>query len=212
MRTAAILAAALLCLSGCAADPVNSDYRGPDAGVLVYSMGTVEYPSNYDFRYRKSGGGRDSRFSAGSDGDMRCSCLGWFNTTMSDSDYTGREVGKVHIQYMPPGNYEVYAYDFVISSPLDSTADFVGPEKDFSLPFTIKPGRATYIGNFARVRSQGTRLHAKLGVTGYFVISDKHKRDIAIARKQDSGLPPVTISVTNVSRLGQKALLAKELK
>jgi len=82
--------------------------------------------------------------------------------------------------------------------------------RPFSIPFTIRPGEATYIGNFARAPSLGTSLGPVLGAAGFFVISDKSERDLAIARQRRPGLPPVTVTVTNVSTWGHAMLRVDE--
>ena len=190
-----------------AADLVNSDYRGADAGTLIFSTGSV-FPMNFTFYYRKVGQGTnpDSTYGAGR---IDCACVAFWRAQMSDPDYVGPpETGKVMIHHLPPGDYEVYTFGF--SGTLIVAGVSWSPDKVFSLPFTIKPGQATYIGNFVRGPSLGTKLEPTLGAAGFFMISDKHERDIEIARKHDPNLPPVTVSVTDVSNLGYPMIFASD--
>jgi len=207
---AALTIASILSLSPAwSAERINTDYRGPDAGALVFSTSTLQISMNFTFLYKKKGDDRDadSVFGAGS---IVCDCVGFWHPTMSDPDYnTGYETGKVQIQHLPPGDYEVYTFTF--SGFMATTAWQWFPKNGFSIPFTIKPGEATYIGNFARHPSLGTPLASQLGATGYFVVSDQSARDIEIAKKHDPNLPPVTVSVTDVTSLNLPNLLARDM-
>jgi hypothetical protein len=128
---------------------------------------------------------------------------------MPDPDFnTGYETGKVQIQHLRPGKYEVYSFEFTGSS----IGEWITwhPKKPFSIPFTINPGETTYIGNFARAPSLGTQKASELGAAGFFVVSDKHQRDIEIARRKRPDLTPVTVSVTDVSEFGVPFFLASD--
>ena len=60
------------------------------------------------------------------------------------------------------------------------------------------------------VTQLGTPLASRLGATGYFVVSDRHERDLAIARKKQPDLPPATVTVTDVSQFGWPFLFASD--
>jgi hypothetical protein len=198
----AVLALACLFSTECIAGGIDSDYHGADAGVLVFSTSTLKIAMNFEFFYERVGQGLDPRNSYDA-GLIECDCVGFWHPVMADPDYEGYETGKVQVQHLPPGDYEVYSYFF------GGTMGY-SPRHAFSIPFTIRPGQATYIGNFARSPSLGTPMESRLGALGYFVISDQHERDITIARKKVPDLPPVTISVTDVSVLGQSELFAQD--
>ncbi len=196
------------CFAALADESIDTNYRGPDAGTLIFSTSTLTISMNFTFYYKKRSDVRDvkSRYGAG---EIDCRCVGFWRAKMSDPDYdTGYENGKVQIQHLPPGDYDVYTFTFGGSDILGSYSWY--PSRGFSIPFTIKPGQATYIGNFARAPSLGTSFEANLGAAGYFVVSDKHDRDIAIARKKDPNLPPVTISVTDVAPFDLPFLQAQD--
>ena len=204
---AVVLAMFFVSAGAHAADRINSDYRGADAGTLIFSTGSV-FPMNFTFYYRKAGQGTDPTSIFGA-GEIDCACVGFWHAQMSDPDYVGPpETGKVFVQHLPPGDYEVYTYGF--SGTIIVASVSWSPRKVFSLPFSIKPGQATYIGNFVRGPSLGTKLEPTLGAAGFFMISDKHERDIEIARRRDPGLPPVTVSVTDVSNMGDPMIFASD--
>ena len=95
----------------------------------------------------------------------------------------------VGVHALKPGDYEIYTF---------GTFGFNGavgyPSGEFSLPFSIKPGETTYIGNF------DSRPGA---FTISFVVTDRHERDMAIARRKEASLPAaVTMAVPDVARIG----------
>jgi hypothetical protein len=121
-------------------------------------------------------------------------------------DFEGHVTGGVTVKHLEPGAYEIYAFN-VTAGSLDWW-----PKEAFSIPFTITAGRATYIGEFACIPQTRKALFGLAAPEiGYFVVSDQHERDIAIAQKADQQLFPVTVSVTDVSTLGLSFLQPKEL-
>jgi hypothetical protein len=197
MRRIVIIAACLLlsCEAAKASGDLDANYRGSDGGVLVYSMGTLDIGMAFAFNYRKVGD-HDRK------GIMHYSS--WeaaFGLVPPRFDFSGRETGIVALQNLEPGRYELYQFGFGGSGYgvryLWSAADA------FSIPFTIEPGKASYIGCFERAPSLGhPKREAIAGAAGIFIVSDRHERDLEIARKKDPKLPPVSISVTDVSALG----------
>ncbi len=191
-----------------AGDRIDTDYRGYDVGILIFSTSTLKISSNFAFYYKKLGDIRDVKSTYGA-GTIDCRCLGFWRAKISDPDYdTGYETGKVQIQHLQPGDYEVYTLAFNGSIVAASLHWY--PTKPFSIPFTIKSGQATYIGNFARAPSLGTPLAAQLDAAGYFVVSDKRERDLEIARKKLPDLGPVAVSVTDVSQFGTPILMSHD--
>ncbi len=193
-----LAAMAALVLAGCA-----GGYRGADAGALIYSSGSIGPESRFQLFYRtvgkSSGYGHDSI-----DYDTH-------SVFARPADFTGHENGQVTTVCLRPGRYEVYNYEVYV--PVYDGGPLVfGPSKDFSIPFVIRPGEATYIGDFAHV-SLADEVVPGIVFTaaGGFVVTDKHERDIPIARKQDPNLPQtVGMSVTDVSTLGVPTLLSRE--
>jgi hypothetical protein len=184
--------------------PATADTPEPP-GVLVYSVGSIDIAMNFAMEFRRiarpSGEPvRDNRST------MVCRCVGFFSPRPRDLDYQGREAGRVISRELPPGQYEIF--DFGFSGTLIVAGVEWSSASPFSIPFTIRPGEATYIGNFARAPSLGTPLEGQLGAVGYFVVSDQSERDLPIARTKAADLPPVRVEVPDVSALGHPMFYA----
>lgn len=201
---AALLCALLLTASAAAAQPND---RRADTGILVYSAGTISIAMNFAFRFRRIAlpSGAATRDHEGMIG---CRCVGIIRARISNPDFTGRQVGKVFLQRLPAGEYEIYDFGFGGSIGMMTTT--YRSATPFALHFRINAGEATYVGNYARAPSMGTALQPQFGVAGYFVISDQSERDIAIARQKDPTLPPVHISVPDIAALGHPAIFARD--
>lgn len=207
MRRLILFLAALLLLPLQQARAADRDYDGPDGGLLIYSAGSIAIPINFAFRYkriRNPAGGQVSDWS----GTIGCGCVGLLRARAGGADYQGRETGRVHIRRLPPGDYEVFNFGF--GGSIGSTMVTTRSARRFSIPFTIRAGEATYIGNFARAPSLGTPLQRQLGARGFFVISNKAERDLAIARQRRSDLPNATVAFTDVSGWGHTMLRSDE--
>jgi len=199
MRKLAILVC--LCLGGWVTDPAHADYRGKDAGTLVVALGSIGQPLNlYQWHYRKLG-----RAS----GDATFAYQPHNFLSSRQPDFNGHETGIVQVLHLPPGDYEVYTFNAAGAGYAHS--ETLRPRKEFSLPFTIKAGEASYIGDFAAV---SVAASGPFGVSYtrdiYVVISDQHVRDAEAARKAEPGLLEMTLAVTDVSQLGTPILAAKE--
>lgn len=188
-----------------AALPVAARAQDGDAspGALIYSVGSVDIAMNFTFGFRRIETPDGTR-TADNRGTMVCKCVGFFRPRPDNLDYYGREAGRVFVQSLPPGRYEIY--DFGFTGTLIVAGVEWSSATPFAIPFVIRPGEATYIGNFARAPSLGTRLEPQLGAVGYFVVSDRSERDLAIARARSAALPPVRVEVPDVSALGHPML------
>lgn len=201
LRAVVFVLVALFALSGVARAQVG----GEAPGMLVYSVGSVDIAMSFRFEYRRTA---TSSGEAVTDnrGAMICDCVGFFNPRPNNLDYRGREAGRVFVRTLPPGRYEIYDFGFrgtiVVANVEWSSAT------PLAVPFTINPGQTTYIGNFARAPSLGSRLEPELGAVGYFVVSDQSERDLPIARVKEPALLPVHIEVTDVSGLGHPMIYA----
>jgi hypothetical protein len=204
LRLAMIVLLAFLPLGQARAS--DRDYPAADGGLLIYSAGSIG-PMNFAFRYKRV---RTAAGAAVSDwsGTIGCGCVGLIRAQAGGMDYRGRETGRVSIRALPAGDYEIY--DFGFSGSMGMAVVSSSSRTRFAIPFTIRPGEATYIGNFARAPSLGTPLQPTLGAAGYFLISNQAERDLAIARQRRPDLPAIRISVTDVSALGHPALRSTE--
>lgn len=202
IRATAFLLAFLFVAIGRGPAAAAEDYSGDDAGYLIYSAGSIAMPLAFQFPYKRVAGPSGEPASDWS-GQIESRTGGFSRLRVSNAEYSGRETGRVFVRRLPPGEYEIDDFRFAGTRRFSS-------RRPFSIRFTIRPGQATYIGNFARAPSLGTPLQRTLGAVGFFVISDKSERDIALARARIPDLPPVTISVTDVSALGHSMLLTSE--
>jgi hypothetical protein len=196
MRRVLVFVCLLLC--GCATDRVHSNYRGADAGDLVYSVAWRE-PVGFVLFFKKFGQpsyGNEFGVLAG-DGAIMVDD-GVLGRPM---DFRGDGEGQVQIQHLEPGKYEIYTFNITKGWGLGGTQTTM-PSKDFSIPFTVEAGKALYIGEFMLVHGPSD--------SPQFIVSDKHERDIPIAQKQDPNLRPTAISVFDVSQLRNPLLVAGE--
>jgi hypothetical protein len=180
------------------------DYHGADAGVLIYSSGSIEIPMNVTFHFRRVALPNGQKASDWQ-GAIGCRCVGVVHAKISDADYTGRETGKVVTRNLPPGRYEIY--NFLISGFNGVSVVDTSSKKKFAIPFEIKAGEATYIGNFARANAP-----SRQGPVSYFVISDKSERDLPIAQARVPNLPPIRNEVFDVTKLENAVLRTTEVE
>jgi hypothetical protein len=180
------------------------DYRGPDAGVLIYSSGSIELPMNVTFHFKRVAL-PDGQKASDWQGSIGCRCVGFVRAQISDADYTGHETGKVVARNLPPGRYEIY--NFLISGYNGVSTVNTTSRKKFAIPFEIKAGEATYIGNFARAN-----VATGKGPISYYVITDKSERDLPIAKARRADLPPIRNEVFDVTKLEHPALRTTEFE
>lgn len=189
-------------LAGCASPGSHTNYKGADAGAMLLSIGWTEPSTDYYvIAYRKVG-----ETGLGPDYVTIHTSSDIFRVI----DYTGADTGSVVTEHLDPGTYEFYRVQ----------ADSQGGEghfskNPFSLRFVIKPGETTYLGNYtANLITQ--KEHSWLvgdydGTAGvYFVVSDKHDRDLEIARRREPGLPPVTMAVPGEGALPRPYFAARK--
>jgi hypothetical protein len=171
-----MLLAATLSLAGCvSAQKVDSSFDlksiGGNEGIIVASMvqdrsGWTSY-SNVGFLYRDKDGNNRGRvaYSAGLPG---------FNVGQRESDI-------VKVYKLPAGQYEFYDFDMFIGSPVGTT-EFSARE-EYSIPFTVKPGQVTYIGEIKLIPRTGRNIFGlPIPGGGRFILSDQRSRDMALLR------------------------------
>jgi hypothetical protein len=183
----------LFVISGCAGQ-LSGNYQGADAGHLVMSLAAridTKYTS-YDWSFRRKDHSSDSL--------IRWQQRGVFGLTEPEIK-DDLETGIVEVRRLPPGEYEIYNFKIArITGVLDS---YWSSRQDFSIPFTIFPGKATYIGEFMAVKIPGTNLFGQeVGDGGYFILSSKAERDLALARQKQPGLGEVVTTIVNPASIG----------
>jgi hypothetical protein len=172
----------LLFLSSCTTGLHVTNYAGPDAGVLVTSLGakTGTVYNGYNLFYRKKNHAPDG------DGMIWWGQASILEGHKLDID-TGSETGIVDVRRLPPGEYEIFNFRVFYNG--GNVQKHFSSKTDFSIPFSIRPGRATYIGEFIAVGVQGENIFGfSIPDGAYFTVSNRGERDIAIARQKYPGL------------------------
>ena len=184
-----------LCVALCAS--ARADYRGADRGYLVFSVSSLGLKWGFGLKYRKLGEAEDA-------GELSHDPDSFFSPK---EDFSGRETGHVEVQSLRPGDYEIYRFDTGYHTGVSDA--LVKNAEEFSIPFSIRPGGATYIGNFGGVKLiQDNMMHDIDKI--YFVMSDRHERDLEIAKQRQPELPQATVSIMDVEKLGNPFFQTKE--
>lgn len=198
----------LLQAPSASAKSAKDDYSENDGGYLVYSVGTIRIGMDFSFPYKRVAQLDGSSVNDWS-GVIEPKLGGMWTLKIKKPDFEGRETGHVIIRRLPPGRYAITNFGFSGQIPGVGGIDW-SAAKPFEIPFSIKPGQATYIGSFMRSPSFGTSLQPQLGAAGFFVIADRSNRDLPIALRKNSLLPSAIIEVSNVDEIGNIALRSKE--
>jgi hypothetical protein len=163
-------------------------YDGPDAGVLVMSIGYREPKTDFYDIFYSGPETPNGLISIHARADL-----------FRRIDFRGQDTGTVVTVHLKPGDYGIYKIE---ASEYEGVRDTSA--RRFWVPFTIRNGQTTYIGSYIGVLIPGTEERifagpAPIGV--YFLVSDKHDRDIDVASKREHNLPPVTLAVPEASSL-----------
>jgi hypothetical protein len=170
-----------LSLSCCATDSVP--YRGGDGGYLIASIGAqfdANFP-NYKFKYRSLDRTYEGSISLPSHPER---------VVRGEDFKSPAKWGVVTVARLAPGSYEIYNYDISVGVRLSRG-------QDFSIPFTVRSGEPTYLGEYL---AQTGLERDMLGIASArpplaFVISNEQQRDIGLAR---SRFPEIAnVPVTN---------------
>ena len=162
------------------------DYSGDDAGYMVIAMGSgtsIESRAvSYTLHFRKKG---SPEIGTVSFTPHRPAVP--FVGTKRDFDEPN-ETGFVDVRTLAPGDYEFYGISAAMYGALQWRWQ---PDDEFSIPFTISPGIATYLGDFRGVstsRRSAWSLGALLPTGAYFVVSNRADCDPPIrnARRRSS--------------------------
>jgi hypothetical protein len=166
--------------------PLN--YVGEDKGYLVLSLSATSKTnySSYGLKFRSSNGkiGGIHYFQ-----NMIGATKRDFDDQLSN--------GFVSVSSLPPGDYELFSFYVWENRGLSEVT--WSPQREFSIPFTIKPNEAVYLGEYQAVGMTGKNLFGMTVPAGaYLVVQDKSKRDLKIASEKNSALPPkINVKVPN---------------
>jgi hypothetical protein len=193
--TALLAAAAVMSVAAAGASWSKElkDYPGEDAGFMVIAMGSgtsIESRAiSYTLNFRRK---ETSEVGTISFTPHRPALP--FLGTKRDFDEPN-ETGFVDVRKLAPGEYEIYG----ISAAMYGTLQWRWQPKDeFSIPFTISAGVATYLGDFRGVGTSersAWSLGAPLPTGAYFVVSNRADRDLPIARRKAPKLDQVNPAV-----------------
>jgi hypothetical protein len=197
-----------------------SDYKGADAGWLVFSLAMPTYAPTtgvgFQFRRLPDGASEDVRFAP----LMAMGILGTvggkdFNepahgvdrplpaTVAAIGGQYGKStyVGQVWVMRLAPGLYEITRFRAQAEQPgLNLRKDL--PTR---VPFKIEPGTAIYLGELREAPLEVKRgvFHNPLGWAT--IASDQSGRDFPIARKKVVGLPLPAVAVPSAEVIGTEA-------
>ncbi len=181
------LVAGLFAGSSAQAQLFTHQYRGRDAGWLVISI-SADKKGEADpvTLFYDQADGSDH-------GSVHFSRPDWTDLSFGSADFhEGSEVGDVEVLSLHPGDYQ-----------FDSFLTHLGGKNfgdTFRLPFSIRPGQTTYLGNFRFVEAHEKGFVGYLRARDfYFIIRDRARRDIGIADHKDH--PPrgrVTVALPDL--------------
>lgn len=199
-RLLAIVLAALV--TGCASvAQLPADYAGADAGRVVIGIGAhggTSYPS-YSLLFRT----RDPAVPAAQAGVGRFT---YFQTNMfykQAPDYrSSREEGVVLVRALPPGEYEIYNFNIYFNTGM--VEKNFGARVDVAIPFTVKTGVTTYLGNYQANGQTGKNVFGMpLPAGAVFAVSDRLADDLALAQAKAAAPPGAAVNATpDPARLG----------
>lgn len=181
-------AIAALTLTACgSAWYIKTDYKGPDAGRVILGFGATAETSysTYKLIFRRTDDGVQKN-EAISGAFIFCQtnviCGGKFDYKNST------ESGVVINASISPGKYEIFRFNVYYNDGF-SERNF-SSEKEFSIPFEVKPGATTYLGNY---QAKGLTTKNMLGIDipagAAFIVEDRGESDIALARNKDGAIP-----------------------
>jgi hypothetical protein len=180
--------------------PLSGKYEGADAGYLVVALAAKAGTSydSYTLMFRSKDRSAQGRVWWGQ-GNM-------FDRRKLDVD-DGKEKGIVDVRRLPPGDYEIFNFNVFMNG--GTIQKSWRSAQDFSIPFTIAPGRAAYIGEFMAVKVMGENIFGMSLLDGaYFVLSDKADRDVGAVKEREPGLSEVTNAVVDANTVGNPLIRA----
>jgi hypothetical protein len=198
MNRIALIVACLLLLSGCISKEAVrmptalENYSGDKAGQVFGTLGTFPRTpfSSVTIFFRQVGSKDSGRFFFAYD-----SILGGPQVDVVES----KARGTIFVGRLPAGNYELFQVNFFINRGQFGTTTFAS-RKEFSIPFKVEKGKSTYLGEFIAYDTTGKNFfNMTIPAGGYYVVTDKSQRDIAILSKKPGANPtwPILKSVVS---------------
>jgi hypothetical protein len=186
----------LLLSVGCAVDPGRApkglaDVPLEKSGVVFGSIGVgARSPyTNQGLRYRAKGSAES--------GSIQFVQSGIIDTPIDFAD--GQTKGSVFAIRLPPGEYELYNVLFFVNRAQFGSTTF-SSKADFSIPFTVTEGSATYLGEFMTHSVYGKNFFGmSMPGGGYFVVANKLDRDFSFLAKKAVHIPRERVTDATVS-------------
>jgi hypothetical protein len=174
--------------------PLSGKYPGADAGYLVVTIAaqTDTLYDDYWIYFRRKDRSADNQIWWGQQNPVDQRKLDIKND---------KEEGMVDVRRLPPGDYEIF--NFQVHRNAGYLQTWWGSKQDFSIPFSIIAGRATYVGELMAVGLKGEKgfLGARSPLGAYFVLTDKSDRDVPIAKQKEPGIGEVVSAVIDPAAL-----------
>jgi len=171
----------------------TAQYEGPDAGYAVAALAAdsgTEY-SSYSLLIRS----RDKQREA----DFVWLQVNMFSAEKPDFSEPGK-AGVVRALSLAPGDYELYSFS-VFQNGYPATMTY-GPKKPFEIPFSIKPGQATYLGEYLAIATYGENLFGSTVKGGpVFIVSDQAARDMKTAKDRIPAIATVQAAIPTAAQL-----------
>ena len=214
---------ALTILSSTAADaapPSLDNYKGPDAGWLMFSATTSPVSARATLYYKRL----DAEGEANTRADPWGLAGAFIGPLAPKPDIPTSKIppagplpekmaaqgfqlfnaipyrGDIATERLPPGRYEIY---WIHLTNDVGYQDF----KSLAIPFEIKPGKTTYIGDFRTVTVKAkANIGFKIWQGWYIELSDQSARDLAGYRAKHPELGEIEVSVPSLSEAGRDSM------
>jgi len=167
----------------------------PKNGVIVASVTKSGRSSDAWFYYKKSGTNDEKRMDA----------VGLVMIKAPD-DFPNEKnkTGRLLAFEAPAGNYDLTRWEIYIYT---TGPGYIKPKKIEPLPFSVKAGQVTYLGNLHIDTLSGKNIFGlPIPVGGVATIRNKKNIDLPLLKKKYPNLShlPVTVSVPKVTKWGLK--------
>lgn len=160
----------------CTTLDLNAAGAGKDGGHLIAALGAspeTRY-ARYVLKFRKV-----DKTAAG---ELRYVQENTQDASHRDFD-DQTENGLVHVLDLPPGEYEIYNFDIIQDN--QAGRKLFKSAADFSIPFRIVSGSATYLGDFTAIGIVAKDVFgATISAGAYFSLADRQARDVPIAHRK----------------------------
>lgn len=127
-------------------------------------------------------------------------------------DFKGKDengVGAIKLVKLPPGEYEFYNFDVYYANGMSYS--HWRSKREFSIPFVIRPGEATYTGYFRAEEISPVRGHFH-HEGAYFVLLNQLPRDITFARQTIDPNMKVNIEIGKPEEIRNPFIRAEKIQ